>query len=72
MLANKTIRFAITAAVFMLIATVQAAPTKTPEREACDFCWNPAPYCTYECSPGWRCAFNDCTCQWGCTKILIP
>ncbi|KAF9324946.1 hypothetical protein BG006_000093 [Podila minutissima] len=72
MLANKTIRFAVVAAVFMLIATVQAALAETSEREACALCENPGPFCKQRCAPGWWCDFNDCTCKWYCRKGPIP
>ncbi|KAG0336785.1 hypothetical protein BG000_006174 [Podila horticola] len=73
MLANKTIRFAIAAAVFILIATVQAAPTETSERQACVPCGGPpAAFCRLNCSPGWWCDFNNCTCKWYCRKGPIP
>ncbi|KAG0079076.1 hypothetical protein BGZ93_003283 [Podila epicladia] len=71
MLANKTIRIAVVAAVFMLIATAQAAPAETSEREACVPCDTPGPFCR-KCAPGWWCDFNDCTCKWYCRKGPIP
>lgn len=104
MLTNKSIRFAIAAAVFILIATVEAAPTETSgmsffsyvectdvlvcgmalkillttilfriERQACVPCGGPpAAFCKLNCSPGWWCDFNNCTCRWYCRKGPIP
>ncbi|KAF9318938.1 hypothetical protein BG000_001898 [Podila horticola] len=74
MLANKTIRLAIaTAAMFMLFATVEAAPTgEAAAVPACVVCDNPPQFCGRPCSPGYWCDVNYCTCKALCRKGPIP
>ncbi|KAF9384532.1 hypothetical protein CPC16_008383 [Podila verticillata] len=73
MFANKSALFAI-AAAFMLLATVEAAPTAEAAVQApaaCVSCpqW---PICTRRCQGGYWCDFNECTCTQTCRPGNIP
>ncbi|KAI9235611.1 MAG: hypothetical protein BYD32DRAFT_488736 [Podila humilis] len=65
---NKTICFVVTAAISMLLATVEAAPAT--ERLPCIPC--DPPFCGKKCSPGYWCDFNECTCKYVCRKGPTP
>ncbi|KAG0039979.1 hypothetical protein BGZ82_005950 [Podila clonocystis] len=74
MLANKTIRLAIaTVAIFMLMATVEAAPAgEAAAVPACVICDDPPEFCSRPCSPGYWCDVNLCSCRAYCRKGPIP
>ncbi|KAG0035046.1 hypothetical protein BGZ81_001105 [Podila clonocystis] len=74
MLANKTIRLTIaTVAMFMLMATVEAAPAgEAAAVPACVVCDEPPEFCSRPCSPGYWCDVNYCSCRAYCRKGPIP
>ncbi|KAG0092528.1 hypothetical protein BGZ92_009520 [Podila epicladia] len=75
MLANKTFSILTIAAAFILLITVEAAPSEKvalkAEPEACISCpdW---PDCTRRCPPGYWCDYNRCRCTQKCVKGQIP
>ncbi|KAF9388520.1 hypothetical protein CPB97_000886 [Podila verticillata] len=72
MLANKTFRPLIIAAVaaFMLIATVEAAPASDAPR--CQLCNDPPDCSDYTCPAGYYCQVNYCACLLRCIKSNNP